>query len=281
MNGGYNTKVPEFSVVTINILNDLAQWKKRRTLLVDQLAELNPDLIAIQEVSLKGSSSNAHWLAQELNDRKDEDEDLYNLYLSPKTGNKKPVEGIAILSHFPVKRHEILDLLTQNRVAQLVEFRIDGEILIFVNGHLFWQPGESQERNVQVELLLDWLDTQPANVPVIVAGDFNGLPGTPAIELMREYFDSAYQAIHGDEPEYTCPTPLPSSTRVKLRSLISWRFGKRPKPDPDWKGTLDYIFVDPRLHTEDCKLVLDRPAEYNANIFPSDHFGIYAIIKVN
>jgi endonuclease/exonuclease/phosphatase family metal-dependent hydrolase len=273
--------VPEFSVVTINILIDLAQWKKRRTLLVDQLAELNPDLIALQEVSLKGSSSNAHWLAQELNQRKGEDEDLYNLYLSPKTGNKERVEGIAILSRFPVKRHEILDLLTQNRVAQLVEFRIDGEILIFVNGHLFWQPGESQERNVQVELLLDWLDTQPADVPVIVAGDFNGLPGTTATELMREYFDSAYQAIHGAEPEYTCPTPLPNSTRFKLQSLIGWRLGKRPKPDPDWKGTLDYIFVDPRLHTEDCQLVLDRPAENNANLYPSDHFGIFAIIKVN
>jgi endonuclease/exonuclease/phosphatase family metal-dependent hydrolase len=249
--------------------------------MVDQLAALNPDLIAVQEVSLKGNSSNAHWLAQELNSRKDEDDDLYNLYLAPKTGSQERVEGIAILSRFPVKRHEILDLLTQNRVAQLIEFRINGEILILVNGHFFWQHGESGERSTQVEILLDWLDTQPADVPVIVAGDFNGLPGSTAIEMMREYFDSAFRAIHGDEPEYTCPTPLPKSTRVKFRNMIDSRFGKRPKDDPDWKGTLDYIFVDPRLHTEDCQLVLDQPADNDPTLFPSDHFGIYALIKVN
>ena len=166
----------EFSIVTINILVDLSFWNKRRQLLVDQLAALNPDLIALQEVSLKESPSNAHWLAQELNALKDDDENLYNLYLCPKTGAQKDEEGIAILCRFPVKRHEILDLLTQNRVAQLIEFRIDNQIAILANGHFFWGPGESDERDAQVELLLDWLDTQPVDMPVIVAGDFNGMP---------------------------------------------------------------------------------------------------------
>jgi len=273
--------VTEFSVVTINILGDLSKWGKRRRLLVEQLAAINPDLIALQEVSLKGRSSNAHWLAQELNQLKDEDEDLYNLYLCPKTGKEERVEGIAILCRFPVKRHEILDLLTQNRVAQLIEFRIDGDTVLFVNSHFYWKHGESKERKEQVELLLDWLDTQPADIPVLVAGDFNGVPGSTTIEFMREYFDSAYRAIHGEEPEYTCPTPLPTSVRAKLRNLIGWRLGKLEKKDPDWNGTLDYIFVDPRLHTLNCRLVLNEPAENDPNLYPSDHYGIFAIIKVN
>lgn len=271
----------EFSVVTINILNDLSQWEKRRKLLVDQLALLNPDLIALQEVSLKGNSSNAHWIAQQLNQFKDEDEDLYNIYLCPKTGKQEQVEAIAILSRLPVKRHEILDLLTQNRVAQLIEFRANGQAVMLVNGHFYWHPGTSEDRKDQVELLLDWLDTQPAEIPVIVGGDFNEMPGTPAIELMREYFDSAHRSIHGSEPAYTCPTPLPRSNASKLRSLFSWGRHKEPKTDPNWRGTLDYIFVDPRLHTEECRLVLDQSAEYNPEIYPSDHFGIYAVIKVN
>jgi endonuclease/exonuclease/phosphatase family metal-dependent hydrolase len=271
----------EFSLVTINILNDLSLWSKRRYVLVDQLAELNPDIIALQEVSLKGKSSNAHWIAQELNSRKNENEDLYNIYLSPKTGKKENIEGIAILCRFPVKRHETIDLLTQNRVAQLLEFRLNGDLLMVVNGHFFWEPGESQERKVQIELLLDWLDTQPAEIPVMVAGDFNGSPDSPTIELMRNYFDSAHRAVHGEEPEYTCPSPLPISTRVKIRSFLNWKFGKCPKPDPVWRGTLDYVFVDPRLHTEECRVVLDKPEENSNNLYPSDHFGIYARIKVN
>ena len=279
--GGYNYKMLEFSVVTINILSDLSLWGKRRWLLVEQLAELNPDVIALQEVSLKGSSSNAHWLAQELNRLKDEEDNLYNLYLCPKTGKEERLEGIATLCRFPVKRHEILDLVMQNRVAQLIEFRINNETLILVNGHFYWHMGESVERVDQIELILDWLDTQPADVPVIVAGDFNGRPGSPAIELMREYFDSAYRAIHGEEPEYTFPTPLQSSTGAKLRNLIDWSFGKREKPDTNWIETLDYIFVDPRLHTIDCYLVMNKPSANDPYLYPSDHYGIHAIIKAN
>ncbi len=248
---------------------------------MDQISELNPDLIAFQEVSLKAGSSNAHWLAHELNLRKDENDDVYNLYLCPKTGVKERQEGLAILSRFPVKRHEILDLLTQNRVAQLVTFRLDGQVLMLVNGHFYWQPGVSPQRQAQVELLLDWLDTQPAEIPVVVTGDFNGLPDTPAIELMRTYFDSAYRAVHEDEPAYTAPTPMPVSTRVKILGSLARILGNRPRSDPAWKGTLDYIFVDPRLHTEDCRLVLDRADENDPNTYPSDHYGLYAVIKVN
>lgn len=271
----------EITLVTINILNDMSLWGKRRYLLIDQLAEINPDIIALQEVSLKGSSSNAHWLTEALNSRIAEVEDHYDTFLCPKTGNKGHLEGIATLSRFPVKRHEILDLLTQNRVAQLLELRLNGTVVTFVNGHFFWGPEDSNERKDQIELMLDWLDTQPAEIPVIVVGDFNGLPDSPPIDLMRQYFDSAHRAVHGIEPEYTCPTPLPNSARVKLRNLVGWGLGKRVKPDPNWKGTLDYIFVDPRLHTLNCKLVLDKPSESDLRIYPSDHFGIYATIKVN
>jgi endonuclease/exonuclease/phosphatase family metal-dependent hydrolase len=256
-------------------------WNKRRNVLIDQLVELKADIIALQEVTLKGLSSNAHWIAEELNLRKAENENLYNIYLCPKTGKKENIEGIAILCRFPVKRHEKLDLLTQNRVAQLLEFRLNGETLMLVNGHFFWEPGESSERKAQIELLLDWLDTQPAEIPVVVVGDFNGSPDTPSINLMRNYFDSAHRVVHGDEPEFTCPSPLPKSARLKFRILIGWRLGDRPKPDPKWRDTLDYIFVDPRLSTDKCQVVLDQPDENSNNIYPSDHFGIYARIKVN
>ena len=268
--------MPEFSIVTINILNDLSYWNKRRHLIADQLVEINPDLIALQEVTIKGNSSNAHWLASELNQQKDDDENLYNIYLCPKTGVKKEEEGIAVLCRFPVKRHEILDLLTQNRVAQLLEFRIDSEILMLVNGHFFWAPGESDERNAQIELLLDWLDTQPAGIPVIVVGDFNAEPESKSILTMRKYFDSAYRVIHGEEPEFTCPTPLPKSKRAKIRSLVNWAFRAHARPDLIWKGTLDYIFVDPRLHTTNCEVVLNQPDPENSMIYPSDHFGLVA-----
>ena len=179
-----------------------------------------------------------------------------------------------------MKHQAHLDLLSQNRVAQIVCFRVNELHLLLVNAHFFWQPAISEARQQQIELLLDFLDTQPVEQPVIVCGDFNGMPGTPAIERMRRYFDSAYNSVHKEEPEYTCPTPLPKPKRILLRTLIMWLLGMRPKPDPDWRGTLDYIFVDPRLQTQDCRVVLNQPADRNPNIYPSDHFGLWATIKV-
>jgi endonuclease/exonuclease/phosphatase family metal-dependent hydrolase len=269
--------------VTINILNDLSLWEHRSKLLLDQLVELDPDLIALQEVRLKGESSNAHWLCEKLNQcQKNPEKSVpYQAMLCPRTGVLTSQEGIAVLSRMPIKRQLSLDLLTQNRVAQVIGIRVDGSDLLLVNGHFFWQPGVSVGRQRQIELLLDFLDTQPVDHPVVVCGDFNGIPGTPAIERMRQYFDSAHKFVNKHEPEYTCPTPLPQSKRVHIRNLIMWLLRMRPNPYSRWRGTLDYIFVDPRLQTLDCKVVLNVPAGENSQIYPSDHFGLWAVIKVN
>ena len=273
--------MPEFSLVTINILVDLSRWNQRRELLLNQIAELSPDLIALQEVSLLGNSSNAHWLAENLNFPLSEDQPQYQVYLSPRSGLSKKGESLAILSRLPVKRQENLDLRTQNRVAKLVELRVEESRVMLVNGHFFWQPGPSKARQAQIELLLDWLDTQPAEIPVVVCGDFNSTPDHPAILRMREYFVSAHRSVYGEEPEYTCPTPLEPSFSAKLRIALGKALKPKFSSDPNWAGTLDYIFVDPRLQVEECRVVLNQPDSKNPNIYPSDHFGLYALIKVN
>ena len=84
-----------FSLVTINILNDLSLWEQRSTLLVDQLEKLNADLIAIQEVRLKGESSNAHWLCEMLNQCQENPGKSvpYQVSLCQRTGMLKNNEG--------------------------------------------------------------------------------------------------------------------------------------------------------------------------------------------
>ena len=276
--------VSKFSLVTINILNDLSLWNERAPLLVDQLFALNADLIAMQEVSLQGEgSSNAHSLAEQLNECRENPEKVppYEVFLCPKTGIFEKKEGIAILSRLQVRHHQSLDLLTQNRVAQIVQFRVENYDLLLVNGHFFWEPGISEKRQEQIELLLDFLDTQPVDQPVIICGDFNGMPDTPAIERMCRYFDSAHKIVHKKEPDYTCPTPLPHAPMVKLRQIATRILGARPKTDSEWRGTLDYIFVDPRLQTQECEVVLNQPADDNPEIYPSDHFGLFASILIN
>ena len=268
--------MPTLKLVTLNILNDRSRWPQRRSILAAQLAELQPDVIALQEVTLP--DNNAQWLADQLGG--------YALHFSPKTGGKGDKEGIAILSRHPIERAATLDLQTQSRVAQLVEINYNAHSLVVANAHLFWWPGESNERNQQVCLMLDWLKAYAPDRAVVVCGDFNGTPESTAIRLMRQRFTSAYAARHGHEPEYTCPTPLVVDQPIRnardvLRSMrrviIKLAADRTFKP---WRGTLDYIFVNHRVRVLDCDVTLNKPAPNDPALYPSDHFGLMTTLGI-
>ena len=263
--------MPTFKIVTINILSDLKLWEKRRWLISAGLVDLEPDLVALHEVSI--TENNTRWLADQLG--------FPHVHLTPKTGAAGNIEGIAILSRLEVEDRASLDLMTQNRVAQYVRVRIDGQPVILANGHFLWQPGESPQRQRQIERLLEWLEPIERDYPVVIAGDFNSTPDTAAIQIMRHHFVSAYAAIHGAEPEYTAPTPLPRSKWKTIRTLLNFiRYIRIKDIDLNWRGTLDYIFVSERVQVNDCQIVLDKPSPRDPDLYPSDHLGLMAVLEI-
>lgn len=263
--------MPRLKVVTINILSDLSLWHDRRGLLVRGLTEITPDLVALQEVSLP--KNNAQWLAEKIG--------MQHVYLCPKTGETSQKEALAILSLRPFDNQGMLDLKTQNRVAQYVQVRVAGHPVVIANGHFLWQPGDSHERHRQIERLLDWLDSIAKHLPIIVCGDFNSTPESPSISKMRQAFVSAHAVKHGGEPKYTTPTPLPRSTWKLLQILLRFRKYIRLKDiELDWQGTLDYIFVNDLIQVRDCQVVLNQPAPENSRLYPSDHFGLMAVLDI-
>jgi endonuclease/exonuclease/phosphatase family metal-dependent hydrolase len=254
-------------IVTVNILTDLSRWEKRRSILAEGLIASQPDLVALQEIRLPHNPS--RWLADQLG--------YDHIFLTPKTGFESNREAIAMLSRLPFERQSTLDLKGQNRVAQFVQVSFDNRPLIIANGHIYWQPGESPVREQQIERLIEWLKTIPGNPACIVCGDFNSTPETAAIRRMCKDFSSAYAAIHGSEPDYTCPTPLPRSMWSQLRTFLGFFVLVRPNHlDRKWRGTLDYIFFDSRLKALDCQVILDQPSQDDDEIYPSDHFGLCA-----
>jgi endonuclease/exonuclease/phosphatase family metal-dependent hydrolase len=259
-------------LATVNILHDRSRWPERRRLLARELEARSPDLIALQEVVDPLGPSTAHWLAGELGG--------YEVLVCPKAGWGRSREGIAVLSRLPVEDHSTLDLGSQQRMAQFVRVRISGWPVVLVNGHYYWPPGAHESRARQVGRVLDRLGAVAPGTSAIVCGDFNGLPGTPAIDLMRRTFVSAHEARHGREPDYTCPTPLvggPSIrsaiTRGALRLFTN-------RPGESWRGTLDYIFVSPDIRVLDCGVFLDRPAAEDPGLYASDHLGLVATLEV-
>jgi len=259
-------------VATVNILNDRSRWDERRPLLVANLRSCAADLIALQEVTNPLGESTAHELASDLGG--------YSVHLAPQTGSGRRREGIATLSRLPVEGHEVIDLQTQRRVAQVVHTWVGDRPVAFGNGHYYWHPGSDKARVRQVKRVLDRLGELDPATAIIACGDFNGLPGSPAIATMERSLASAYRACHGREPDFTCPTPLTSRHRLRgflTRTLL--RLGTN-RSGESWRGTLDYIFVGPGVGVLDADVFLDQSAAADPTLYPSDHLGLWATLDV-
>lgn len=263
--------VSPLTVVTINIFSDLSRWEERRGLLADSLTRLSADVIAVQEASVPGQT--ARWLAQRTG--------MPYLHFTPKTGQEGQNEGIALLSRLPFENQIMLPLGGQERVAQAVQVRQGEQSWVIANTHLFWQPGDSPERVRQVERLQNWLAESAGALPVVVCGDFNAEPQSAAVQRMhRGGYTSAHRVVHGVEPLFTTPTPLPRSKRLLLANLVRFLPYLRLKDlRLGYRGTLDYIFVNERVEVLDCRVALDQPAPNNPQIYPSDHFGLVAELE--
>jgi endonuclease/exonuclease/phosphatase family metal-dependent hydrolase len=249
---GCNTSSRIIRVATINILVDLSLWHERKGLLASGLAVLAPDLIALQEIHIP--EKNALWLARQTGHE--------HIFIQPKLGKESHQEGIAILSRLPFENQEWLDLEGQERVAQRTTVQIGGKYVEFYNTH--FSCGEDYLFQLaQVERLLNWARDNHQNTAQIICGDFNATPESAPIKRMEKKYQSAFQAVHSTEPEYTFPTGLPTI----------W------KKESDWIGTIDYIFVNQNIQTMACQIILNTPATTNNSLFPSDHFGLMADLE--
>lgn len=270
----------EFSVVTLNMLDDLSRWDARRDVMLTQMNALRPDIVALQEVAFQKGKATAQWLAEQLNQQEEPPSPPYQVHLSPGEKKESAQRRLAVLSRWPVKRNLQIPLDDKNHTAQFLNVRVDGFTILLVN-LLFYHEDEkdSDIDEKQIEKLLVFLDEQSYKPPVLICGDFGSTPDSPVIQALRKYFNSVYHQVHGREPEYTYPTPLPQSWQTQLVGWLESAFGNQNKNDDVLRVTLDYIFTDPRLYIHDCKLAFDQPSQDNENIYASDHFGLYAQLK--
>jgi len=247
-------------VATLNLFNREGQWGMRAPLVIDQLEELAPDVIGLQEVDL--DLDQGMWVSRQVNKRLP-GQPHYRIKHAAHPGMGASFRSIATMSRIGFEEHEVLDLMTFERVAQRLAFRCGDRPFVFVNTHLHHPPEATEDRVRQLEYLLAWLDRDVRRLPTVVAGDFNAYAEPPeaAVTLMKSRFRSAHEAVHGREPEKTWTTPVNTH-------------------DDSPHGTLDYIFVSPEFRIADAGLAFDRPAPYDPNLYPSDHLGLFAVLEL-
>jgi len=251
--------VDRLHVATLNILNLADRWSARQGLIYADMAALQPDLLALQEVVYVIQQDRLIGAAGE------------GRYAAIRGWAGRPEYGNSLLLREPLvaDSEERLDLGLQ-RAAHRVRVALPGgSAAVVAVTHLHHPPNAHAERDRQAQALLSWLDETAADGPpadaTILAGDFNAGPDEPAYaRITAAGFRSGHLEANGREPEVTWPS-----------GLIAPAMDRDGEPD-----CLDYIWIRGAIRTIDCRLVFDRPDPDDPTLYPSDHVGLAAHLEI-
>ena len=234
----------ELIVATLNLRGVHDSWPRREPLVIAGLANLRPDVLCLQEAATW--CLQAYWVAWRLSRRTGR---KYRVSFAPKRGYRGLFEGIAILSALPKKQHRLLGLGGSGRVAQQVMVHVAGTRLVIANAHLEHRSHSAALRGSQVEAILGWLKDSPA--PVIIAGDLNDVPESPALAAFGPGFRSIFAGLD-----------------VQL-------VGTSPAREPH--RIIDYIMAVEDVEVLEAGKFLDEPLNGR---WPSDHIGLWAKVRI-
>jgi endonuclease/exonuclease/phosphatase family metal-dependent hydrolase len=255
-------------VVTLNIWNRQGPWERRRELIRAGLVELNPDLIALQEV--------LHMDGQPEDQATEVVPPGYHVVFGSgwHIGGGLHI-GNAIASRWPIREHHTFALETAPGEAGrcLVHALVDGPAgaIPFYVTHLDWKFHLGPFRLAQCRFIAERILEGPSELPPILAGDFNAEPDSDEIRFLggKHYPDgkAVYFAdcfgVSGEGAGHTFARRNP--------------YAVKPVREPDRR--IDYVFVrgpdkQGRGDTREARVVFDQPAD--DGVWPSDHFGVLA-----
>ena len=266
-------------VLTLNVQN--LEGDPRRTELLNRgLRELEPDLVALQEVV---RTPQRDQLAELL-----EGTGLHGTHQAEVLAYEPPwgdrYGGSAIASRWPYRVVEALDLrgggvpdVPWCTLAAAVDVPGEGELL-FVAATTSWRLSAEAARERQAAALADLDARHRRTLPTILAGDLNAPPEAASIRFLTGLqslggrsvaFQDAW-AVAGAGPGYTWTSDDPLAAD-EIEQLVG---------QPEHRRRLDYVLVggrdahpDAHARVRAARLAFDRPVE---GVWASDHFGVLA-----
>jgi endonuclease/exonuclease/phosphatase family metal-dependent hydrolase len=242
-------------VATLNILNLADRWDERLALLLADFATLQPDVIGLQEVVYPMQQDRVIGAAGAAE------------YRAVRGWAGRPEYGNSMLLRAGLEPGEPdrIDLGLQRAAHRVTLGLPDGARVVFAVTHLHHEVQAEAERDRQAEALIAWLDGANTADGQVVVGDFNADPGEPTYARMQAAgFRSAHAEANRSEPAVTWPSGL-----------------QAPAMDTDGDPEcLDYIWVRGAVAIDGCRLVFDRPAVDDPGLYPSDHFGLAAHLRI-
>jgi endonuclease/exonuclease/phosphatase family metal-dependent hydrolase len=242
-------------VATFNILNLADRWPERLPLILSDMAALQPDVLALQEVvyvmqqdRLIGAAGEGHYAA------------IRGWAGRPEYGNSLLVKEPLAATDF-----ERLELTMGRSAHRALVTLPNGATVLLVVTHLHHEVDAAAERDAQAGTILEWLAGAPGADATISMGDFNADPQEPTYaRMLAAGFRSAFAEANGAEPAVTWPSGL-----------------KAPAMDTDGDpDCLDYIWLRGAVRVLDARLAFDRPHPEDPTLYPSDHLGIGAHVEI-
>jgi endonuclease/exonuclease/phosphatase family metal-dependent hydrolase len=264
----------DLRVATLNAFGVRENWPARRTVMKSGFAELNADLVALQEVIA----------TDEYDQVRDVLGDGYDV--AHHSERETDGQGISIASRWPITaRHEVNLHLTTRPAgfacsALICEIQPPEPIgrTVFVNHLPDWQLTHEAEREQQTVAVARFIENIVDGEPVhvIVAGDMDATPdaasirfwtGKQSLDGLSVCYRDAWTACHPGDPGLTF---TPENTLMPIAEIGDWELepGRR----------IDYLLIrctdhGPTLHTASCRRLFDRAVD---GVWASDHFGVTA-----
>ena len=268
----------EVRVATLNLWGLYGEWEERRSVLVDGLHELRPDVIAFQEAVL----ANGY----------DQVADLLGAryHVAHQAGREANGSGCSVASRWPLGEVQEVDLRVTPRVypheyvgrstaAEVLAPEPIGPLLL-VNHKPSGQLGFEHERELQAVAASRFVEELVGKREVsyvVLAGYFDATPDAASVRFWRRLqslggtsvcYRDAWESAHPGVPGQTF------SPRNPLVTSGNWPFelGRR----------IDYVMVrctdyGPTLDITACERIFDEPIE---GVLASDHFGIVAELAI-
>ena len=278
-----SSRAPGLRVVTLNLWGRSGAWADRRSVLIDGLRDLQPDLVAFVE-AIK-------------TDDYDQGVDLlgrgYHVVYQSNRGTAGV--GVSIASRWPLAGVHEVDLHLTPRTADFRCMTLVAEIrapdgvgpLLFANHNPNYQLDFELERELQAVTAARFIEelVGERRLHVVLAGDFNAGPeqasmrfwcGHQSLGGMSVCYRDAWESIHPQDPGHTFTprnplVPSPHNPMV-VDGETPLELGRR----------IDHILVrcghhGPTLYVAACALLFDQPRD---GVWASDHFGVVADLVV-
>jgi endonuclease/exonuclease/phosphatase family metal-dependent hydrolase len=243
-------------IATLNMEQDHKRWALRRELIIEELAAIDPDVFAMNEVCLPLQT--ARWIQRTMRERYKRD---YALVQQTKTGGTAH-DGEALLTKLPIVETGNLDYRTRDMVALVARLRVGEQLMDVYVTHLYMTSGDDSLRQFQVQQLLAWIGSRDDVSLRVACGDFNATLDQPSAALMAKHF----------RPTQTAPTAFTALTGEEGEVSHS----QSPRMD----RCIDYIWLDGPLEVLASKVCFDRPSASDSTLYPSDHAGVWADVAI-